>query len=100
VCDKKGGKFSIVSALEGNRMKRRIIVAVVLAVFLSASVYAQMTNFFELVKTATPQEVQAAIGQGVDVNAQDEQAEHGENALMYAAEYNPNPEVFATLLKS
>jgi len=63
-------------------------------------VYAQMTNFFELVKTATPQEVQAAIGQGVDVNAQDEQAEHGENALMYAAEYNPNPEVIATLLKA
>ena len=78
-------------------MKRRIIVAVVLAVFLAASVYAQTTDFFELVKTATPQDVQTAIDQGADVNAQNGA---DETVLMYAAEQNHNPEVITTLLKA
>jgi len=40
-------------ALEGTKVRNRIIVAVVLAVLLAASTYAQTTNFFELVKTGT-----------------------------------------------
>ena len=34
----------------GNKVRKRIIVAGVLAVLLAASAYAQTTNFFELVK--------------------------------------------------
>ena len=53
-------------------------------------------DFCELVKTETPQNVQAAIS-GVDVNAE---SSLGMTALMCAAEYNPNPEVITVLLKA
>jgi hypothetical protein len=49
-------------------MKKRIVV-VVLAVLIAASAYGQTTGLFELVKTGTPQDVQAAISKGADVNA-------------------------------
>jgi ankyrin repeat protein len=55
------------------------------------------TDFFELIKAGTPQAVQAAISNGADVNAQDK---YGWTPLMYAAGFNPNPEVIATLLKA
>jgi hypothetical protein len=56
----------------GNRVKRRILIVVALTfLFAVASTYAQATDFLELVKTGTPQSVQAAINQGADVNAQD-----------------------------
>jgi len=72
---------------------------VVLAAFLVASAYAQTTDFFNLVKTGTPQSVQAAIRQGADVNAKDPTGQ-GRTALMYAAEFNPSVEVITTLLKA
>ena len=54
-------------------MKKRIVVAVVLAVLLAASAaYAQTKDFFELVKTGTPQDVQKAISNGADVNTREE----------------------------
>ena len=77
-------------------MNKRIIVAV-LAILLTASASAQTTNFFDLVKTGSPQAVQAAIANGADVNARDND---GVTALMYAAESNQNPDVVATLLKA
>lgn len=52
-------------------------------------------GFFELVKTGTPQDVQAAIDAGADANAQDK---YDGTALMWAAENNQNPEVIITLL--
>jgi predicted oxidoreductase len=44
-----------------------MVVAVVLAVLLAASAYAQTTDFFELVSSGTPQTVQAAIDKGANV---------------------------------
>lgn len=60
-----------------------------------ASAHAQNSNFFELVKTGTPQDIQAAIDKGADVNAP---GMGGMTPLMYAAQYNENSEVFDTLL--
>jgi hypothetical protein len=49
-------------------VKKRIVVVAVLTVLVAASVYAQSwyngTDFLELVKTGTPQDIQAAINQG------------------------------------
>src|SRR5208337_2862450 len=80
----------------GNKVKKQIIVAVVLAVILAASAYAQ-TNFFKLVTTGTPQDIQTAIDKGADVNAQDKD---GTTPLMDAAAYNENPDAITTLLKA
>jgi len=49
-------------------VKKRIGVALVLAILLAVSTYAQ-TDFFDIVKTGTPQSVQAVIDNGADVNA-------------------------------
>src|SRR5208337_3188941 len=75
-----------------------MVVAVVLSVLLAASAYAQMTDFFELAKTGTPQSIQAAIDKGANVNAREEKDQ--QIPLMFAAENNPNPDVITTLLKA
>jgi ankyrin repeat protein len=61
--------------------------------------YAQTTDFFELVKTGTAQQIQAAMDQGAGdiVEARDED---GFTGLMHAAGFNENPEVITTLLKA
>jgi len=64
---------------------------------MAASAYAQTTDFFALVKSGTPQDVQAAIDKGADVNAKNSS---GRTPLVLAAEFNPNPEVITTLLKA
>ena len=79
-------------------MKKRIVIAVVLAVLLAALAYAQTTDFFALVKTGMPQDVQAAIDKGADVNARDTTRDF--TPLMYAASFNPNPDVITVLLKA
>jgi hypothetical protein len=61
-----------------------------------ASAYAQ-TDFFELVKTGTPQEIQAAISNGANVWAR---GKNGLTPLMAAADQNRNPEVIIVLLKA
>ena len=81
-------------------MKKRIVVAVVLAVLVALaltgclSTNTQTKDFFELVTAGTPQDVQAAINNGADVNARNEV---GDTALTLAAAYNKSPEVIATL---
>jgi ankyrin repeat protein len=55
------------------------------------------TDFFELVKTGTPQNVQAAIDKGEAPNAREKD---GTTPLMYAAGYNQNPQVITTLLEA
>jgi len=84
-------------------MRKQTVVAVVLTVLLAASASAQATDFFELVKTGTAQDVQTAIDKGANVNdvlpAGD--AQHmGKTPLMMAARYNQSPEVIAVLLKA
>jgi ankyrin repeat protein len=59
--------------------------------------YAQTTDFFELVKTGTPKNVQAAIDKGADVKAR---GSDGFTPLMIAAQYSSNPEVIGVLLKA
>jgi ankyrin repeat protein len=78
-------------------VRNRIVVAVALGIILAASTYAQTTDFFELVKTGTPQSVQVAIDQGAGVNTRDK---YGTTALMLAAAFNQNPEVITALLKT
>jgi ankyrin repeat protein len=73
---------------------KKLLALVVLMLVAGGSTYAQTTDFFELVRTGTPQSVQAAIGKGADIEAQDG---FGRTPLMLAA-YNQNPEVITTLL--
>jgi ankyrin repeat protein len=73
-------------------VKRQIVVAAVLAVLLTASAYAQSTDFFQLVCYGTPQQVQPPINTGADIKAR---AKEGRTALTYAA-INPNPEIVIT----
>jgi hypothetical protein len=74
-------------------MKKPKIVAVVLAVLLVASAYAQSTN---LSKAITPQEAQAAIDKGAGLNAS-----LGSVArLIWAATYNKDPETITTLRRA
>lgn len=56
------------------------------------------TDFFQLVRSGTPQRIRLAIGEGIDVNAVD--AEYGRTALMWAAADNRNPAAITTLLKA
>ena len=82
-------------------MKRLIPLFFVLV--LPMALFAQNANaqgtadFFQLVKTGTPQSVQAAISKGADINAQNKR---GLSPLMFAARYNQSPEVIMTLLKA
>jgi ankyrin repeat protein len=79
------------------------VVAVVLAVLVALaltgclSTNTQTKDFFELVTAGTPQDVQAAISKGADVNARDKD---DMTPLMCAAETNKNPEVITILLKA
>jgi ankyrin repeat protein len=80
-----------------NKVRRPMTIAVVLAVLLTAPAYAQTTDFFELVKTGTPQNVQRAINSGAEANSPDKD---GKTPLMYAAGYNQNVEVITVLVKA
>jgi ankyrin repeat protein len=82
-----------------DKVKKRIVVAALLAVLLAASAYAQTTDFFILVETGTPQDVQAAISKGADVNARVGTREET-TPLIAAAAYNKDPEVISILLKA
>lgn len=72
------------------------LLAVVLVLFSSIAC-AEDREFFELCAVGTPQDVQRAIEEGVDVNARDKS---GATLLMWAAAYNGNPEVLKVLLEA
>jgi hypothetical protein len=77
-------------------VNKQIVFALVLAVLLAVSAHAQTTDIFTLVLVGTPQDVQAAIDGGADVNAY-----RGiMTPLTTAAGYSKNPEVITTLLKA
>jgi ankyrin repeat protein len=84
-------------------MRKLVVVTVVLAALVALaltgclSTKTPTTDFFELVITGTPQDVQAAITNGADVNARDKD---GKTPLISAAQTNKNPEVITTLLKA
>jgi ankyrin repeat protein len=81
----------------GDKVKRRIVVAAVFAVFLAASGYAQTSDFFDLAKTGTPETIMAAINRGENVKASNAL---GWTVLMCAAGANQDPGVITTLLKA
>ena len=74
---------------------KKLLVFVLIAT-AGGSVNAQTTSFFQLVSKGTPQQVQAAIRKGADVNAR---GDDDWTPLMEAAWYNLNPEVISTLLR-
>jgi len=76
-------------------MKRSVLV--VLTVFLAVSVHAQTAVLFAVAITGTPQDVQAAINNGADVNAY---SSAFMTPLITAASFNDDPEVITTLLKA
>lgn len=75
---------------------KRIAFVVILA-FLVALISACATSSPAGMGSGTPQNVQAAISKGADVNARDAL---GMTALMYAAQSNEDPEVIIALLKA
>jgi len=76
---------------------RGLVVAVLLSVFTPASARAQAADFFEVVRTGTAQQVEAAIAQGADVKALNAD---NESPLHVAAQYNRDPAVIAILVKA
>ena len=77
-------------------MKKRIGLVALAFLFTLASTHAQTKDFFELVKTGTPQSVQAAHDKGANVKARNNIRA---TPLMWAVRYN-QPEVITTLLNA
>src|SRR5208337_1198357 len=62
-----------------------------------SKVRKRTTDFFELVETGTPIQVQEAIKVGADIKARETD---GRTPLLLAAEDNQNPEVIIVLLQA
>lgn len=65
--------------------------------WLTATGAAQDTSLFIAARTASPQEIQATINAGFNVNAQDQ---YGQTPLMYAAAGNTNPDAVSVLVNA
>ena len=76
-----------------RRAKKQILAAALTLV--AAFAWSMDTSFQQLVKTATPWEIRAAIKRGADVNARDVDSW---TPLVYAVVFNGNPDVIKTLL--
>ena len=74
---------------------KKLFVILSVCLFLSPVVFAQ--DFFKLVQSGTPEQVQAAIAGGGSVYAV---TPGDDSPLMLAAEYNQNAEVIAILLRA
>lgn len=76
-------------------MRTRMVVFLAFAALVAVgSAYGQTPKLLALVRAGTPQQVQAAIDEGAEVNVD------GGAPLKIAAEFNPNPEVITVLLKA
>jgi ankyrin repeat protein len=81
-------------------MKSRILLSAgALALFfVSASAHAQTTNLFDLAKNGTPKAMKSAIAKVADVNVRE--TAQGKTLLMWAAQFNSNPEMIVVILKA
>ena len=80
-------------------MKGRVLIlGGALACLVLVSAHAQTTNLFELAKGGTPQAMKAAIAKGVDVNLRE--SAQGKTLLIWAAQFNSNPDVIDVILKA
>ncbi|MCL2147400.1 MAG: ankyrin repeat domain-containing protein [Synergistaceae bacterium] len=83
-----------------NKIRKYLPVIFTLAFFVytvSTEGAVEPSQFTKLCATGTPQEIEAAIKAGADVNAKEY---FNRTALMYAAEFNANPEVIVVLIKA
>ena len=78
-------------------MRKRFTAIVLAWLFAAPLTYAQMTNFDKLVSSGSSEAVLAAIKQGANVNAKDNQ---GMTPLLWAAGNNPDPDVIVALLNA
>lgn len=84
-------------------MKTRMIQSLVLLValiLLGGCAKKAVRPIFDIAKDGTPQEMQAAIDRAKGANVNDIEYGAGETVLMYAAQFNKNPEVITALLKA
>src|SRR5690606_31374445 len=70
----------------------------ILSIFLTGTVYGiEEKEFWELCKDGSREEINEAIKNGADINKGDQ---NKVSPLMYAARYNPDPEVIIFLVKN
>jgi ankyrin repeat protein len=78
-------------------MEKMFALLSVCFLFAGRAFAQDQADFLQLVRTATPEQISAAIAQGADVNQYDRD---GATPLMFAAACNPNPEAIGTLLQA
>ena len=76
-------------------MKKFAVLSTILVLAFSGMLQAQ--EFSELVKTGTPDQVQAAIDQGAKVQTK---GDNDDTPLHQAAQFNTNPDVITVLAKA
>jgi uncharacterized protein len=75
----------------------KLVVVTSLAMLVAALADAQTTQLLGIVQTGTPEDVQAALDNGSDVNGR---TSAGVTPLMLAANANPNSQVIVILVKA
>ncbi len=83
-----------------RKMLKLCVLVFCLALCLAATAFAENVSeedFFKLCMDGSPEEVEAAIGGGADVNARDQ---YGFTALMLAAWFNDDQQVVSLLLRN
>jgi ankyrin repeat protein len=83
----------LVSKYKGLLMKKNVIIFCLLVIICTIPLTA--SDLFSILESANSVEIKRAISNGADVNARDEK---GNTPLMYAAQFNKNPEVTRMLL--
>jgi ankyrin repeat protein len=79
-------------------MRKLVFCMALAAVLAPVWLCAQGGPFFDTVKDGSPEAVRAAIAQGASVNGRE--TSQGKTPLIWAVQFNNNPEVTAVLLKA
>ena len=73
----------------------KIIIYLIIMIFFTVGLFGQ--SLFDHIRTGTPEEIQAIIEAGADLNAR---GDHGQTPLMEAAKRTAKPEVISILLEA